>query len=394
MNDLQRRAVMAFQRVYNTAPACVSFAPGRVEVLGNHTDYNGGCVLSVALDLGIAAAVCLRPGPPHAEIWSEAFGEKVSFRLDQITKQGPSWANYSKGVVRELAEAGMPLRGFRMLLDADLPIGAGVSSSAALELATAEALYSLFGGRPAKPLDEALLCQRAERGFVGMPCGLLDQFSSLFGRKDQALFLDCSTLRHSQVPLGRSDLRVVLADSGEKHELVDGQYAALRASCERARDAFAKLLPHAVRSLRDVSVLDFQAHAQELDEGDRRRAEHVIRENERVIRGLAAIKSKFHDEVGRLMAASHASSRDLFGNSTPALDHLVESAAGVPGVVGAKLTGGGFGGSTVNLVESAHEAELSARLSDRFEARFGRRPKILSAGIGDGARAEAVEGGE
>ncbi|MBI4602651.1 MAG: galactokinase [Planctomycetes bacterium] len=390
MNALQLSTIDAFRRVFGTTPACVAFAPGRVEVLGNHTDYNGGCVLSVALDLGVAAAACLRPGPPRAEVWSEAFGEMASFALEDVRREGRSWSNYPRGVVRELERSGVPLKGFRMLIASSLPIGSGVSSSAALELATAEALYGLFGGRPAKPMDEAQLCQRAEAGFVGVPCGLLDQFSSLFGRKDHVLFLDCATLRHMQVPLGRDDLRVVLCDTGEKHALVDGKYAALRASCERARDRFAQVLSHEVRFLRDVSPPDFEAWAQEIDEGDRPRAEHVIRENERVIRGLAAVKSKVYDELGRLMLASHASSRDLFGNSTEALDLLVEAAAGTKGLVGAKLTGGGFGGSTVNLVERGAERELTERLARRFEGRFGRRPKVLATGIGDGARVESL----
>ena len=242
-----------------------------------------------------------------------------------------------------------------------------------------------------KPMEEALLCQRAETSFVGVPCGLLDQFSSLFGKQDHALFLDCATLRHSQVPLGRSDLRIVLADSGEKHALVDGQYAALRESCERAREAFSKVLPHEVRFLRDVNAAELAVHGESLEPGDRPRAEHVIRENERVLRGLAAIKSKLYSELMRLMLESHASSRDLFGNSTAALDLLVESAATLPGFVGAKLTGGGFGGSTVNIVEASAERDFIAELSRRFAERLGREPKIISCGIGDGARGERIE---
>jgi galactokinase len=277
-----------------------------------------------------------------------------------------------------------------MAIGASLPMGSGVSSSAALELATAEAAYQLFGGRPAKPMDEALLCQRAEKDFVGVPCGLLDQFSSRFGKKDHALFLDCSTLRHEVVPLGRDDLVVVLADTGEKHALVDGQYAALRRSCERVRDHFADLLPGGARHLRDVRIADLEAHGHEVDPEDRKRAEHVIRENERVVRGLAAIKSRYHDELRRLMVASHESSRELLGNSTEALDFLVKEAAGLKGFAGGKLTGGGFGGSTVNLVERGAVDSFSTELGARFESRFGRKARILAAGIGDGARGRRV----
>jgi galactokinase len=239
-------------------------------------------------------------------------------------------------------------------------------------------------------MEEAQLCQHAENSFVGVPSGLLDQFSSLFGKKDHALFLDCATLRYQQVPLGRDDVRVVLVDTGEKHALIDGKYADLRQSCERACSRLSDLMDQPARFLRDVRLPDFERYSDELDPEDRPRAEHVIRENERVLRGLAAIKSKHYEELKRLMLASHASSRDLFGNSTPALDFLVEEASKLPGFLGAKLTGGGFGGSTVSLVEKASEEAFTKELAARFEAKFSRVPPRLSAGIGEGAGVEEV----
>ena len=386
MNSLEKQTIDSFRSVYGSEPDCIAFAPGRVEVLGNHTDYNGGYVLSVALDLGIAVAADVRPGPVVFEIWSESFRESVKFPLDGLRKESGSWSNYVRGVVRELDLARVRLRATRMVIGSSLPIGAGVSSSAALELATAEALHALFGGKPAKPMEEAQLCQRAEKDFVGVPCGLLDQFSSLFGKKDHALFLDCATLRYMQVPFGRDDIRVVLADSGEKHALVDGQYASLRESCERARDHFEGALRNDVRFLRDVSLAEFQAHSESLSPDDRRRAEHVIRENERVLRGLASIKSKHFPELKRLMLESHASSRDLFGNSTATLDFLVEAASDLPGFLGGKLTGGGFGGSTVNLVDAGSEKTFCELLAKRFEEKLNRSPRLIACGIGDGAR--------
>lgn len=390
MNSLEKQTIDYFRTVYGSEPDAVAFAPGRVEVLGNHTDYNGGYVLSVAIDLGIAIAAEVRPGPVVFDVASEAFRESVKFSLDGLRREQSSWANYVRGVVRELDRSGVRLRAARMVIGSNVPIGAGVSSSAALELATAEVLYALFGGKPSRPMEQAQLCQRAEKEFVGVPCGLLDQFSSLFGKKDHALFLDCATLRNSQVPFGRDDVRVVLADSGEKHALVDGKYASVRQSCERARDVFAGLLSTEVRFLRDVTPAVFAEHAEKLDAEDRPRAEHVIRENERVLRGLAAIKSKLYPELKRLMLASHASSRDLFGNSTPALDLLVASAEDLPGFLGGKLTGGGFGGSTVSLVEASAEKAFCEELSRRFEARLGRPLQLLACGIGDGARALRV----
>jgi galactokinase len=387
MDDLTRKTADAYARAFGEAPEVIAFAPGRVEVLGNHTDYNGGYVLSVAIDLGVSVAAGRnRAHPAEVEARSEAFDETVRFPLDAIRREEGSWSNYVRGVILELTRAGAPLGGVRLAIESSLPIGAGVSSSAALELAVAEACYGLFGGRPRDRMEAARLCQRAEAGFVGVPCGLLDQFSAAFGKKNHALFLDCDTLRHAVEPLGRDDIIVVLADSGEKHALVDGQYAALRRSCERAAARLGELSSDPIRFLRDVRLEDLLAHWEDLEPEDAPRAEHVVRENARVLRGLAAIKARHPDELRRLMLASHASSRDLFGNSTPALDFLVEIASTLPGFLGGKLTGGGFGGSTVNLVEKPRAASFVDALAARFEEKFGRRPRMILAGIGDGAR--------
>jgi len=391
MEEISKKAVEVYSRVYGTSPECVSFAPGRVEMLGNHTDYNGGYDLPVALDLGVAVAAGRLPGfEKSVEVWSEEFQQGVKFAIDPIVPERGSWSNYPRGVLKELSHAGMNIRGTRMAIASSLPIGAGVSSSAALELATAEAMYCLYGGRPSQPMEEAKLCQRAEVSFVGVPCGLLDQFTSLFGKKNHVLFLDCATLRHQEVPLGRDDLRVVLVDSGEKHALVDGKYADLRKSCERAARRCGELLAEDIRFLRDVSVVEFQSIADQLDPEDRPRAEHVIFENDRVLRGLAAIKAKQHAELKKLMLQSHASSRDLFGNSTPALDFLVESATGLPGFIGGKLTGGGFGGSTMNLVVKDAVEAFAAEIADRFEKKYSRVPRRIITAIGDGARVERI----
>lgn len=391
MEPIQKTAVDAFARVYGAPPRCVSFAPGRIEVIGNHTDYNGGYVLSIAMDIGVSVAAGRIPGfAKTVEIHSEEFGETLKYPIETIAPEKGSWANYPRGVLKELEKAGMAIKGTRMAIASSLPIGAGVSSSAALELATAESLYELYGGRPGDPMEEAKLCQRAEVGFVGVPCGLLDQFSSKFGKRNHALFLDCATHRYQQVHLGRDDARVVLVDSGEKHALVDGKYADLRRSCERAAATFREILGPAIRFLRDVSIRQFEEHAAELEDEDRPRAEHVIRENDRVMRGLAAIKTRSYDELRSLMLASHASSRDLFGNSTPALDYLVEAASDLEGFLGAKLSGGGFGGSTVNLVEERCLETFVREIADRFERRFGRRPRQIVTSIGDGARVEAI----
>ncbi len=388
-DDETQHATRTFESIYGSPPACCAFAPGRVELLGNHTDYNGGYVLSVALELGIT--VCAAPlpdGQRRIELWSEAFDEKVSFPLDALSKVEGSWANYPLGVILELVRADAPIQGTRMAISSNLPVGAGVSSSAALELATAEAMYELYGGRPRDRMEEAKLCQRAEVSFVGMPCGLLDQFSSAFGKPNCFLFLDCDSLDYAQIEATDSELRVVVADSGVSHALVDGQYAALRAACERSARRLGKLLDHPVRFLRDVTTEEFASLYDELPSEDRPRAEHVVNENRRVLDGIDAIRSGDFTNLGKLMVASHESSRDLFGNSTPELDFLVRAATELPGCIGAKLTGAGLGGSTVNLVAAGHEEVFATSLRAAYFKRFNRRLRTLVTGIGGGARVQ------
>jgi galactokinase len=237
-------------------------------------------------------------------------------------------------------------------------------------------------------MQEAILCQRAEVEFAGVPCGLLDQFSSLFGEAGRVLFLDCDTLAHAALPAG-GGLRVILADTGVRHALADGQYAALRRSCERAAARLGELLGRPVRFLRDVALEEFLPLADRLEPEDRPRAEHVIRENARVLEGRAALGRGDIAALGRLMVRSHASSRDLFGNSCPELDLLVEEAERLPGFIGGKLSGGGFGGSTVNLVEAARAESFARELSGRYRARTGKATRLLASAIGAGARAVA-----
>ena len=384
---MERDVTEAFEKAYGHAPEAIGFAPGRVEVLGNHTDYNGGCVLSVALDLGVTVAASRHPSDPGAlEITSEAAGETRRFRIDDESPERGAWTSYIRGVIREIRKSGTALRGLRLLVVSNLPIGAGVSSSAALELAAAEAVFDILGGRPGDLMEKARLCQRAEVEFVGVPCGLLDQFSSAFGKRDHALFLDASTLEHRRIPLGRSDLSIVLADTLEKHALVDGKYAALRASCERAATNLGAALGRPVEKLRSVSIEEFLEHQGAVEPEDRPRAEHVIRENDRVLRGVAALEKKAHEELRRLMLESHASSRDLLGNSTRALDVLVEVASALPGFQGGKLTGGGFGGSTVNLVETSRVEAFSTEIERAFREKLGRAPALIRSRVGDGAR--------
>ena len=324
--------------------------------------------------------------PRRLAAWSSCFNERVEAGLEEILPAEDSWINYPLGVLREIRESGIRLPSINLAVESSLPVGAGVSSSAALELATAEAAYGMLGGRPATPLEQAQLCQRAENDFVGVPCGILDQFSSLFGLRDHVLFLDCDTLDYDRIPLPGSEVAVVIADSGVQHELVDGKYAGLRSHCRRATQKISELLGREISSLRQVSLEEFIDCSEYIEEEDRRRAEHVIRENSRVLAGVEALRRGDPGKLGELMLQSHSSSRDLFGNSCAELDFLVDSAAELPGFIGGKLSGGGFGGATVNLVEQNAAVEFQQRLAESCRNRLKAPVRTFLTTIGDGAR--------
>ena len=383
--DTIESARQTFRERFGGEPAVVSWAPGRVELLGNHTDYNGGLVLAVALDLGIAVAASPENSPsPVLEAFSAELDDSRITSLDPIERSEIGWVNYLLGVLREIAALGVRLPSLRLTIASSLPFGAGVSSSAALELATAEAAFALCDERPDEPFDVAKLCQRAEIEFVGMPCGLLDQFSSLFGRRSCALFLDCRSLAFSRAPLG-DEVALVIADTRVKHALVDGQYAALRRHCESAARRLGVLLGRDMTTLRDASLQEFLDVADRVDLGDRRRAEHVLRENARVLEGRSALENGDVARLGALMVASHDSSRDLFGNSCVELDALVELGRGLPGFLGGKLCGGGFGGATVNLVETRLVDAFTRELASAYDARFPDELRVFVTSAGEGA---------
>ena len=385
--ELAERAVENYRENFDSSPEVLSQAPGRLEILGNHTDYNNGYILSIALDLSVViAAGQEETSPRRLAAWSSGLNERVEAGLEEIRPAGDSWINYPLGVLREIRRSGIRLPSINLAIESSLPVGAGVSSSAALELATAEAAYGMLGGRPTTPLEQAQLCQRAENDFVGVPCGILDQFSSLFGLRDHVLFLDCDTLDYDRIALPGSEIAVVIADSGVQHELVDGKYARLRSHCRRATQKIGELLGREISSLRQVSLDEFLGCSEQIDEEDRRRAEHVIRENGRVLEGVEALRRGDPGRLGELMLQSHSSSRDLFGNSCDELDFLIESATGLPGFIGGKLSGGGFGGATVNLVEQNAAVEFQQRLAEACSNRLAAPARTFLTKIGDGAR--------
>lgn len=360
----------------------VVHAPGRVNLIGEHTDYNEGFVLPVAIDMGITIAL-VPTDDRRVEVTLADDGERDGFDLDAIAKRRATWIDYIVGTAWAMTEAGAPLRGFRGLLASDLPPGAGLSSSAAIELATAWALSG--GDRPVlDTMHLAQTAQRAENAYVGVNCGLMDQFAVAFGRADHALLLDCRSLEHRAVPLP-AGTRLVICHSGSPRKLAASEYNARRAECDRAVAALRALDP-TIRSLRDVTPELLAAGADRVDDAAARRADHVVHENERVTATVTALASGDLDAVGRAFAASHVSLRDRFEVSSPALDALVDIATGVPGVIGARLTGAGFGGCTVNLVHADAVGALRDAVLGQYPGRTGLTPRVFEVRAADGAR--------
>ena len=354
-----------------------AYAPGRVELLGNHTDYNQGVVLAAAIDRGLTVAgssrpdriISLRASAPHA---------RVEVLLDDLKPRSDRrWANYPLGVVQQFIRAGHSIGGFDAEVTGDVPSGAGLSSSAAFEVATAGLLMKLFDLR-LEPLEVAKLCQRAENEFVGVRSGLLDQATSVFGRADHVVHLDFQTdeIRTIAFP---HDFALVIADSGKKHNLLQSKYNTRREECAAAAKALG------VATLREVTPERLENARSTLDPVLHKRASHVVGENARVWQAIDALQSADAAKIGELMNASHESSRTNFENSTAELDTLVEVARSISGVLGSRLTGGGFGGGTVTLVHAAQAQLVAEQIGTRFSERTGVMTKPFVCRIADGA---------
>jgi len=361
----------------------IAKAPGRVEILGNHTDYNEGYVLLSTISLQTTVSGEKRPGN-KCSIYSRDLKDRVEFQVNSLQKDADHvWADYPKGVIQQLQRAGQGLGGFSAEISSTIPFGVGLSSSAALELSFAFFLQGLFGLEIPR-LELVKLCRRAENEFVGVGCGILDQFSSGFGQKGAFLFLDCRDLLYEIITLPAS-VSLVICDSGKRRSLISSEYNQRRRECQQALEFFQANIT-GVTTLRDVTVADFQRFAPQIQDGSiRKRAEHVVFEDERVKAGIDLLKKGELLELGRLMRLSHQSSRDLFENSIPELDFLVECAYGLPGVIGAKLSGAGWGGATVNLVRTEKVEIFAQGLEDAYRQKFGGQVKTYICSIPNGA---------
>ena len=379
------RATAEFARRFGDTGFRVFRAPGRVNLIGEHTDYNDGFVMPVAIDREVMIVASPRDDPTvHA--YSINFDCLTEFALHTIEFDADHpWSNYLRGVAYFLLEAGVKLRGMNAVVIGDVPVGSGLSSSAALEVASAVAFQGLDGFRMSRP-ELALLCQRAENEFVGARCGIMDQFISCLGQAGSALFIDCRSLDHRAIPLNRPDIQIVVCDTEVKRTLVASEYNLRREQCEQGVALLKQHLPE-ITALRDVSVEQWRQYSQHVPSPVKERCAHVIEENDRVLLSVQALEGGDLAAFGTLMNDSHTSLRDQYQVSCPELDALVESAQAVPGVLGSRMTGAGFGGCTVSLVEANAVSEFRERVSADFERQFGRRPPIYvcaaSAGAGE-----------
>ncbi|HKZ66287.1 MAG TPA: galactokinase [Chitinophagaceae bacterium] len=350
-----------FTDLFGSEPL-IARSPGRVNIIGEHTDYNEGFVLPVAIDKGIAVAIDEREDN-EIHLYSEEFKEYHKTTLSDI-QPVKGWPDYVLGVVSQLQEHGHGLKGFNLVLDGDVPIGAGLSSSAAVECATIFALKELFGHQLSL-LDMARLAQAAEHHFAGVRCGIMDQFASLFGKKDFAIKLDCKTLQHEYVPLQLHDYKIVLLNTNIKHSLALSEYNTRRSQCEQGIAWIAKQFPD-IKSLRDVTIEMLDKIVAPKDKIIYRRCKYVIEENMRLLSACEALKIGNIHLVGQKMFQSHSGLSEQYEVSCRELDFLVENVKYNPAVIGARMMGGGFGGCTINLVKEKAIPMLAEKLGKEY----------------------------
>ena len=381
--DLAVQVAQEFAQSYGRHPRWIVAAPGRVNVIGEHTDYNEGFVLPMAIErYAVMAADKSADGRNMIQIRDVSGAEPALIDLSAPVKPGPpKWGNYPRGVVAGLLAAGINPGGLDVLLHSTVPLGGGLSSSAALEVCTAT-LGEAVTGKKLDPVQKALLCQKAEHEFAGVPCGIMDQFISVMGRENHLLLLDCRSRKTELVPVNDPTVQLLIANTNVKHELANGEYAKRRAQCEAA----AKIL--GVPSLRDATAGALEIARGKMDDVVFRRARHVIGENERTIHAAEGVRASNWPAVGQLMYASHASLRDDYEVSCRELDVVVEIAETIGvkgGVYGCRMTGGGFGGCTVALVKTEAVKSISGRVAADYKARTGIEATIFVSRPAGGA---------
>lgn len=358
-------------------------APGRVNLIGEHTDYNQGYVMPAAIHFSCWVAASPREDRKLV-IYSENFNQLMEADLSSHLLAKSNWSDYPIGVAAMLGQAGYHSPGANILIHGEVPLGAGLSSSAAIEVSIACALLDLMG-RSMDRTQLALLCQRAENEFVGARCGIMDQFIACHGRSQHALMLDCRSLDFRLLRLPEN-VHLVICNTMVKHEIARGEYNVRRSQCEEAVRRLAEVIPH-LRALRDVSLEDLEKHRNLLTPVLYKRVQHVIRENQRVLEAASALEAGNTFRFGELMQQSHQSLRDDFEVSCKELDLMVEIASRQEGLIGTRMTGGGFGGCTINLVKASHSTEFQQRVSKAYQAATGFQPDIYVSDASEGAEA-------
>ncbi len=375
---LRERVSRVFQERYHGRPAFVVAAPGRVNLIGEHTDYNEGFVLPAAIDRHVVIGARPR-ADRQVHLYAADFGAGTDFSLDDIRSDAAHiWSNYERGVAWALQGAGYVLQGMDAVIAGDVPVASGLSSSAAVEVATAYA-FQAMGNLNLDGVKRALLCQRAENDFVGMRCGIMDQYISSLGKRGHALLIDCRSLEYRPVPIP-ADCSIVVCDTRKRRGLVDSEYNTRRRECEAGARALG------IEALRDITPAEFEVRQDILGEVTRKRCRHVVTEDQRVLDAVQALDAGDRGRFGQLMNASHVSLRDDYEVSCRELDIMVEAAWKREGVLGARMTGAGFGGCTVNLVIHGAEGEFRRQVAQEYSQVTGLLPEIYICTPEDGVR--------
>lgn len=360
-------------------------APGRVNLIGEHTDYNEGFVLPMAIEKKIIMLGQLR-NDRLVQVFDLVYKTKIKFSLDALTPlKKDTWANYLMGVMDEIQKAGYPLQGVNLIFRSDIPQKAGLSSSAALEVVTALTMAKL-NLLEIKPLEMAHLCRRAENNFVGVACGIMDQYVSCLGQKNYALFIDCRSNDYELIPFKDHNFQIVICNSKVQRRLIDSEYNKRREECKIAAEFFNHKLKREIRALRDVTIDEYKKYQRQLPEVIARRAKHVILENYRVQAGVQALREENFLAFGQLMVESHQSLKEDYEVSCAELDLLVNLALKQKGVLGARMTGAGFGGCTVNLIEKNYIGAFKESIKNKYKKITGIIPDIYLTPPAEGAK--------
>ena len=382
LDPMASRAAELFARCFGHPPRWLVAAPGRVNLIGEHTDYNDGFVLPMAIERHIIIAGDTNTRR-EVTLHSMTPGETARFSIRPKVEPGePGWSNYVRGVIAGFQKREKKVAGFDAVIASNLPYGGGLASSAALEVAAATLLEAM-SGQTLNPIKKALLCQQAEHDFAGVPCGIMDQFTSILGQANHALLLDCRSRTTTPVAMTNPDVTVLIINTNVRHKLAESEYAKRRAQCETA----ARVLK--ASALRDATIEGLDSAQGQIDPVVFRRARHVISENERTLQAARAIQASDWAAVGQLMQASHASLRDDYEVSCPELDVVVDIAQEMGeagGVIGCRMTGGGFGGCVVCLVKTAAVQHITRSLDPAYEKRTGKQATIFSSRPAAGAR--------